>query len=568
MSKKTQKVSKNNDWWKKAVFYQIYPRSYMDSNGDGIGDIPGIISKLDYLNDGTPNSLGIDAIWFSPFFKSPDYDFGYDISDFCDIDPRFGTLEDFDRLVEECHKRNIRVMLDLVVNHTSVEHEWFKESRSSRDNPKRDWYIWKDGHGPDNKPPNNWKNNFFGSAWEWDEHTEQYYLHSFLVQQPDLNWFNPEVREAIYDVVRFWLDRGADGYRLDVAHHYCKDEQFRDNPPFIFKEKVADKMPWYDRALEANVFYLLGLPEFQVTRYNKHHPETHNILKDIRTILDSYPEKTSVGEIENEDPSVTASYYGNNDELHMNFYFDLMFCVWRADAFRRCVERWERLLPEEAWPAYTFSNHDQDRCFSKYDSLGRGDKRARVFALMLLTLRGTPFIYYGEEIGMKNAKLARHQLKDPVGKKWHPVYKGRDGARTPMQWEDKPGAGFTTGEPWLPIGPEVNIRNAAVQENDPDSLLSFYKKLIWLRKELPALQTGSYRSLEKGVPSECYLYLRESDDDRLMVAINFSDIKKTIPLTVKDKTFDILISTDPARKENTTGNELVLEPHEACLLRV
>ncbi len=565
---KASKVSQNNEWWKKAVFYQIYPRSFMDSDGDGIGDIPGIISKLDYLNDGTPNSLGIDAIWFSPFFKSPDYDFGYDISDFCDIDPRYGTLDDFDRLVEECHKRNIRVMLDLVVNHTSIEHEWFKESRSSRENPKRDWYIWKDGRGPDNKPPNNWKNNFFGPAWGWDEHTEQYYLHSFLTQQPDLNWFNPEVREAIYDVVRFWLERGADGYRLDVAHHYCKDELFRDNPPFIYKEKIADKMPWFDRSIEGNVFYFLSLPALQITRYNKHHPETHKILKDIRSVLDSYPDKTSVGEIENEDPRVTASYYGNNDELHMNFYFDLMFCVWKASAFRRCIERWENILPEEAWPAYTFNNHDRDRALSRYDLKGKGDIRARVIALMLLTLRGTPFIYYGEEVAMKNAKLPKHALKDPVGIKWFPFYQGRDGARTPMQWEERLGAGFTTGDPWLPIGPELNKRSVSVQENDPDSLLSFYKNLIWLRKELPSLQTGSYQTLEKGVTSNCFLYLRELDSERLMIAINFSDVKKKVQLTKEDKQFEILISTDPLRKEKTTGNSIELGPNEGCLLRV
>ncbi|MFY9114008.1 MAG: alpha-glucosidase [Dethiobacteria bacterium] len=567
MARKTKK-NIDNDWWKKAVFYQIYPRSFMDSNGDGIGDIPGIISKLDYLNDGTPDSLGIDAIWFSPFFRSPDNDFGYDISDFCDIDPRYGTLEDFDRLVKECHKRNIRVMVDLVVNHTSNEHPWFLESGSSRDNPKRDWYIWRDGRGPDNKPPNNWRNNFFGSAWEWDEQTEQYYLHSFLKEQPDLNWYNPEVREAIFDVVRFWLDRGADGYRLDVAHHYCKDELLRDNPPFVFRERVPGKGSWSDRRLEYNLFYLLGLPEFQINRYNKHHPETHYILKEFRRILDSYPGKTSVGEIENEDPRVTASYYGNNDELHMNFYFELMFCRWHADSFRRTIDRWEYILQNDKWPAYTFNNHDQARALSKYDTANRGDKRARLMALMLLTFRGTPFLYYGEEIGMKNAKIPKYELKDPVGLKWYPFYPGRDGARTPMQWEDRYGGGFTTGIPWLPIGPELDARNVGVQENDPDSLLSFYKKMIWLRKELPSLQTGSYRSLTKGVPYNCYLYLRDLGEEKLIVALNFSDINKKIMLTKENREFDILISTDPARMEKTTGNELKLGPLEGCIIKI
>ena len=567
MSNEKTLNNKNVEWWKTAVFYQIYPRSFFDSNGDGVGDIPGIIEKLDYLNDGTSDSLGVDAVWFSPFFKSPHYDFGYDISDFCDIDPRYGTIEDFDRLLEEAHKRNIRVLLDLVVNHTSIEHPWFKESRSSRDNPKRDWYIWRDGRGPQNKPPNNWKNNFHGSAWEWDEYTQQYYLHSFLREQPDLNWHNPEVREAIYDVVRFWLDRGADGYRLDVAHHYCKDQFFRDNPLFPFREKVDDMMPWQDRLPALNMFYYFQLPHFQVSRYTKHQPETHHILKDIRSILDSYPEKTSVGEIENEDPQVTASYYGNDDELHMNFFFELMFCQWKAKAFKRTIERWERTLPMGAWPAYTLSNHDQMRAFSRYDKQGKGDRRARLMALMLLTLRGSPFIYYGEEIGMKEAQIPRDRLQDPVGKAWYPLHPGRDGARTPMQWENKPGAGFTDGEPWLPIGPELGQRNVAKQAEDPDSLLNFYKKLIWLRKELPELQMGSYRSLEKGVPFNCYFYLRELNKEKLLVGLNFSDVKKKIHLTKEQRTYDVLVSTDPQREE-TAGNVLELEPGEGCLLRL
>ncbi len=568
MSKGEVVETGNAEWWKKAVFYQIYPRSFMDSDGSGVGDINGIMAKLDYLNNGTSDSLGIDAIWFSPFFKSPHYDYGYDISDFCDIDPRYGTLKDFDRLVQQAHKRNIKVMLDLVVNHTSVEHPWFKESRSSRDNPKRDWYIWRDGRGPGNKPPNNWRNNFFGSAWEWDEHTEQYYLHSFLKEQPDLNWFNPEVRDAVYDVVRFWLERGVDGYRLDVAHHYCKDELFRDNPPFFAPKKIPDKMPWHDRLPALNLFYFLELPELQVTKYNKHHPETHRILKEIRCILDSYPEKTSVGEVEDEDPRVTASYYGDNDELHMNFYFDLMFCRWKANAFKRTIDRWERILPAGAWPAYALSNHDQARAFSRYQRSGKGDRRARILATLLLTLRGTPFIYYGEEIGMKETRVSREKLRDPLGKKWYPFYPGRDGSRTPMQWENKPGAGFTAGEPWLPIGEELEKRNVAAQEKDPDSLLHFYRQLIRLRKDLPALQTGSYRSLEEGVPFNCFLYLRELEGERILVALNFSDHPKSIHLTQEEKTCRILLSTNPRRREKTVGKVLELEPLEGCLIEL
>jgi len=548
------------DWWKKAVFYQIYPRSFKDSNGDGIGDLAGIIEKLDYLNDGTPGSLGIDAIWFSPFFKSPEYDFGYDIADYCNIDPRFGSLADFDRLVAEAHRRGIRVMLDLVVNHSSHEHPWFRESRSSRDNPKRDWYIWRDGVGPRRRPPNNWRNNFFGPAWTWDEATGQYYLHSFLPQQPDLNWFNPAVRRAVDDVVRFWLERGADGFRLDVAHIYCKDEQLRSNPPFYRRMKVDQRMPYGDRSLLMNLFNLFGLPEFQVKQYNQHHPETHRVLKEFRKTLDEYPEKTSIGEILSEDPRIVASYYGSgNDELHMNFYFDMTHCRWKADAFRRCVERWEWLLPDEAWPAYTFSNHDIVRAISRYGGGEHG-------GALLLTLRGTPFIYYGEEIGMKEARLPRRLLLDPVGQKWYPFHRGRDGCRTPMQWNGEPAAGFTTGEPWLPLGPEAEQRNVAAQEKDPDSLLHFYRKMIWLRKELPALLAGSYRSVVDGVPGDCYLYLRDSEEQKLLVALNFSARRRELDLPPGFMPARLLISTDPRRAAGTLDNPVALGPHEGCLL--
>ncbi len=558
------------DWWKKAVFYQIYPRSFMDSNGDGIGDLSGIIGKLDYLNDGTSNSLGIDAIWFSPFFTSPDHDFGYDVADFCDIDPRYGTLADFDRLVKEARKRNIRVMLDLVVNHTSSEHPWFKESRSSRDNPKRDWYVWRDGREPGNKPPNNWRNNFYGPAWSYDEQSGQYYLHSFLKEQPDLNWYNPEVRQAIYDVIRFWLERGACGFRLDVAHHYCKDEQFRDNPPFYKKEKTIGGMASRDRTLELNLYHKLGLPEFQVKKYNQHHPETHSVLKEFRKIFDQYPGSTSVGEVMGETPQIVAAYYGSgSDELHMNFFFDLMHCRWNAGAFRRCVALWEKTLPKEAWPAYTFSNHDNVRAISRYDRGGAGDARARILALMLLTLRGTPFIYYGEEIGMKDPKFPKRLLQDPVGIKWFPFHRGRDGERTPMQWNSGPAGGFTTGEPWLPVGPELESRNAAAQKQNQSSLLNFYKKLIWLRKEQPALQEGSYRCLSAADgQDEIFVYLRELHGTRLAVALNFTTSPQQINLASEGASGRLLLSTDPSRGEEAVGTTIRLAPNEGILLLI
>jgi alpha-glucosidase len=541
----------------------------MDTMGNGIGDLQGIIDKLDYLNDGTANSLGINAIWFCPFFVSPDLDFGYDVADYCAIDSCYGTRQDFDRLLKEAHKRNIKIMLDLVLNHTSDEHEWFKESRSSRDNPKRDWYIWRDGREPRNRPPNNWKNNFFGSAWTWDDKTGQYYLHSFLKEQPDLNWFNPEVREAVYKVIRFWLDLGVDGFRLDVAHCYCQDEEFRDNPSVFHRLKRIRRGRFWDRPFVVSIFQMLELPELQDKIYSRHHPETHNILKEFRKILDEYPDKTSVGEVNSENPDIVASYYGEkNDELHMNFYFALAQCRWKAGAFRRSVERWERNLPASAWPAYTFSNHDIMRAISHYGRRGQENKRARLLAILLLTLRGTPFIYYGEEIGMKEAKLTRAALRDPVGLKWFPFYRGRDGARTPMQWTGGKNAGFTTAQPWLPVGPEVEMRNVAVQEKDPNSLLSFYKRTIHLRTSLPALQEGSYTSITAGVAKDCYFFMRELGDVRLLVALNFSNGRRKYDLASAAGGSSFLLSTDPHRKVGEVNGQLFLEPLEGCLLQM
>ncbi len=555
------------EWWQRAVFYQIYPRSFKDSNGDGIGDLPGIISKLDYLNDGTPHSLGVDAIWLSPVYPSPQHDFGYDVSDYCAIDPDYGTMEDFDLLLREAHRRGIRVIMDLVANHTSDQHPWFIESRSSRDNPKRGWYIWHDGCGPRNRPPNNWRNHFFGSAWQWEEKTGQYYLHSFLRQQPDLNWSNPQVRRAIFEAIKFWLARGVDGFRLDVAHLYAKDEHLRDNPTFFRKERVSEGQPFIDRSLTANIYRLFGFPELQVKKYNQHQPETHRILKEFRKLLDSYPGKTSVGEIISGDPRQVMAYYGeNNDQLHLNFYFDLLDCRFSAAAFCRAIERWERLLPKGSWPAYTLSNHDRVRAISRYGRGETGDRRARLLALMLLTLKGTPFIYYGEEIGMRESRIPRHRLKDPVGTRWYPLYRGRDGARTPMQWENFPGAGFTEGESWLPVGPQLEKRNVSVQDSDPDSLLNFYRQLIWLRKNTAALTSGRFNLLT-GVQERCFFYQREAGDQRVLVALNFSGSAQKIPLRITGEYCRMLLSTVPDRRGEGIPAPFIMEPYEGCVLQ-
>jgi alpha-glucosidase len=561
-------IESHNDWWKKAVFYQIYPRSFYDTMGNGIGDLQGIIDNLDYLNDGTPNSLMVDAIWLCPFYVSPDMDFGYDIADYCNIATCYGSLKDFDRLLAEAHRRKIRVIIDLVLNHTSDQHKWFIESRSSRDNPKRDWYIWRDGRGPYNRPPNNWKNNFFGSAWAWDEKTGQYYLHSFLKEQPDLNWFNPDVRKAMFKAVRFWLDRGVDGFRLDVAHCYCQDELFRDNPSIFHRIRRVSSKRFWDRPFVVNLFQMLELPELQDKIYSRHHPETHNVLKEFRQVLDQYTAKTSVGEVNSEDPSIVAAYYGSdNDELHMNFYFALAQCRWKAGAFRRAVEKWEQSLPKSAWPAYTFSNHDIMRAISHYGRKGQENQRARLLAMMLLSLRGTPFIYYGEEIGMKEAKLQRSEIKDPVGLKWYPLYQGRDGCRTPMQWTAGRNAGFTEAEPWLPVGPEVDQRNVASQNQNPASLLNFYRQMLNLRRSNPALQLGTYASVVEGVPADCYFFKRELDGKRFLVALNFSSKKQQYNLKLLPGEPRLLLSTTSKRQPGAVIDELKLNPLEGFVLK-
>lgn len=549
------------EWWQRAVFYQIYPRSFSDSNGDGIGDIRGIINKLVHLNDGTPQSLGIDAIWFSPFFVSPQKDFGYDVADYCNIDPSYGTMEDFDDLVKECHKREIKVMLDLVVNHTSDQHPWFQESRSSRDNPKRDWYIWRDGRGK--KPPNNWRSIFSGSAWEWDEVTGQWYLHSFLKEQADLNWANPEVWSAIHDVIRFWLDRGTDGYRLDVAHAYGKDRQFRNNPP-IWKRPPLVKQRMKDKAFIDKTIAKLGLPDFQYKKHNLHQPETHEILQGFRKVLEEYPGTVSIGEVMADFPEVAASYYGQGDELHMNFNFDFLECPWNAGAFRRSVERWLSLLPPGCWPAWTLSNHDRIRAISRYGKPGSEDRQAKLLAMLLLTLPGTPFIYYGEEIGMKDPKLPKKLIQDPVGLKLWPFHKGRDSQRTPMQWNDSEHGGFTDGEPWLPLGPELDARNVASQSTDPSSLFNFWRNMVWLRKKKPELTEGMYSPITNNIPEDCYVFTRSLGKKKLQVCLNFAGRTRTISLPKKGIP---AFSTHGVRNKKPT-TAISLAPFEGCIVEL
>jgi alpha-glucosidase len=530
-------------WWQKGVIYQIYPRSFADSDGDGTGDLRGVISRLDYLNDGTPRSLGVDAIWLSPFFPSPGFDFGYDVSDYCGVDPLFGTLSDFDTLVAEAHRRGIRIVLDLVLNHTSHLHPWFVQSRSSMANPKRDWYIWQDPK-PKGGAPNNWQSVFGGKAWQWDASTAQYYYHMFLAQQPDLNWRNPRVRRAILDVFRFWLDRGADGFRLDVVDGYFKDALLRDNPPAL-------GIRGYER---------------QQHMYDKDQPELLDAYREIRAVLDSYDARMAVGEVMG-GPEDAARFCAPG-LLPLAFNFEFTHRSWNPAAFQNAVLRYERLLPEGGWPCYALSNHDISRHASRYGG-SRPGARAKVAAAMLLTLRGTPFLYQGEEIGMRNGKITRSEIQDPPGKKYWPFYTGRDSCRTPIPWNAAPGAGFSAGNPWLPLNPDFHEVNVQTEQNDPDSVLAFYRKLVWLRKKSPALHSGSFRPLLSH-PDRAMVYLREAGRQTMLVGLNFFEQPVAISLeeSLARGMWNKVLSSCGSQSEvhGGAGNTvLALQPNEAAI---
>lgn len=461
------------EWWREAVIYQIYPRSYMDTNGDGIGDLEGIIRRLDYLNDGTDRSLGIDAIWLSPTFPSPMKDFGYDVSDYRSVHADFGDLATMDRLIAESHRRGIRLLLDFVPNHSSDQHPWFVASRSSRDNPRRDWYIWRDPK-PDGSPPNNWLAVFGGPAWEYDTATGQYYLHSFLKEQPDLNWRNPDVVDAMHDVLRFWLGRGIDGFRIDVIGMIVKHPELADNP--------------------VNAEYDAGLPEERrlIQSNTMNYPDVYAAVKRIRRVFEEFPDAVAVGEVFGP-ASVIAQYYGDENErgLHLAFNFQLIvdeaaLTPWRADVIRDVVVELEAELGGGAQPCYALNNHDRPRFRSRHDADGRGYERARAACLLLLGLRATPFLYFGEEIGMVDVDVPADQQQDPARFR----HVGRDPQRTPMQWDASEGRGFSDATPWLPFGP-IAI-NVADQQGDPKSMLSLYRDAIRLRKGEASLRAGRF----------------------------------------------------------------------------
>lgn len=525
-------------WWRDGVIYQIYPRSFMDSTGDGIGDLSGITTKLDYLED-----LGIDAIWLSPVYPSPDIDFGYDISDYRDIDQKFGGMSAFDEFLEQAHDRKIRVVMDLVLNHTSDQHHWFQQSRSSKNNEYRDWYIWK-GKNSANKKPNNWQSRFGGSGWEWDPLTEEFYFHMFAKEQPDLNWRNPKVQIEILDMIKFWLDKGVDGFRLDVFNAYFKDMKFRNNP------------------------FQPGLAKFDQQKHihDIDQPEMLDFLKNFRELLDSYPERYSVGEtfLGN---FQTASRYMGDEALHAAFEFSFLNSRFRPSALYRAIHQWENELSQKGWPSYVLNNHDVIRSATRY-TRSEEDDRLKVLAALILTLRGTPFLYYGEEIGMRDVPvLKKSDVLDPVGRKFWPFYKGRDGCRSPMQWNGDKFAGFSTQKPWLPVHGNYLWRNVEAQEKDENSLLIFYKRLLHLRKSNPVLQNGMYIPLTYD-PQKLLAYIRQNNQQTALIALNFS--KKEVGLVLSSQLLRedwiLLISNKRDSLPLINDRKIILAGYEVLIL--
>lgn len=529
-------------WWKTAVFYEIYPRSFADAKNTGTGNLAGITAKLDYLRD-----LGVDAIWITPCYPSPQVDFGYDISDYCNIAPEYGTLADFDKLVAEAKKRKIKILMDMVLNHTSDKHPWFVESASSRDNPKRDFYIWRDGKN--GGPPNNWQSLFGHSAWKLDPKTNQYFYHLFYPEQPDLNWRNPVVRKAMYDSVRFWLDRGVSGFRLDAVGALFEDPNLTDNP------LIPGGKP--------NAF---GDPAMEF-KYNDQLPEVHDVFRELRAVLDSYPDHpVLIGETSAAKISDLAVNYGkNHDEIQlpMNFFFAYLDKL-SAPEFRKQISAANEMSARD-WPVYFFSNHDQIRHYIRYGNGKNNDEIAKITAALLLTLRGSPILYYGEEIGMENNDPKRiEDVQDPTGKLGWPTYKGRDGERTPMQWTDGKNAGFSDARPWLPVADNYKAHNVQAEEKDPDSILNFYKSLIKLRRENKVMTAGELSLINDSNPN-VLSYLRATPVQTVLVSMNMSDRAQSFKLDLgnagkKTKSLHTLLSSDSKCPASMSSEKLDLSP--------
>jgi alpha-glucosidase len=518
-------------WWRAGVLYQIYPRSFADSDGDGVGDLPGVMAHLDHLE-----WLGVDGIWLSPVTVSPNADWGYDVADFCAVAPEFGTLDDLDRLVAEAGRRGIRVLLDLVPNHTSDQHPWFVDSRSSRAAARRDWYVWADPK-PDGSPPNNWVSSFGGPAWTLDEVTGQYFLHNHLDEQPDLNWWSEEVRDTFDGIISFWADHGVAGFRIDVCNIIIKDAQLRDNP-------VATE----DDSFEEQMFG-------QRSVFNGNRPEVHEVIRRWRALADSYEEpRVLIGETPVPMEQLAAYYGTGADELHLAFNFNFISAPFDAASLRAVVEETEAGLPPGAWPAWTGSNHDMFRFPTRWAA--DDPARTRLALLMLMTLRGTPVLYQGDEIGQGNATLAQEDLRDPLGVRYWPYYEGRDAGRTPMRWTGAPGGGFTGPDtrPWLPLGEGANVEE---QRSDPDSVLAFTRDLIALRRGEADLRTGSYRTLE--APAGIWAWGRGRG---CRVLVNLSE--ETVTLSGHPGV--VRLGTDRARDGERLGDAVQLGAWEGLIV--
>ncbi len=531
--------AQQHPWYQHAVFYEIYPRSFMDSNGDGIGDLNGIASKLDYLK-----ALGVDAIWIAPCFPSPQVDFGYDVSDYENIDPMYGTLADFDRLQKLAAEHGIKIILDFVVNHTSDHHPWFTDSRSSRAAPKRDWYIWRDGKrdGKDHDRPNNWIAIFGGSAWQWDSTTNQYYYHYFYVQQPDLNWRNRAVVDAMYGTTEWWYKRGVAGFRLDAVDSLFEDPALRDNPVLPGTNDFGD-------------------PKVE-DKYTQRLPEVHTALQGLRTMANKY-DAVLIGETWTDSVVQLKPYYGAaNDELQMPMDLLLTKLNFSAPVFREHLDAVEAI---GEWPVFVIGNHDIVRSWNRYGDGRYNDQIAKDMAAMYLTLRGTPIMYYGEEIGMQNNDPTRREdVKDPIGRRGWPKEKGRDGERTPMQWNSDPNAGFSTGTPWNAIPETYKTYNVADELKDPNSILNWYKQLLALRRSSPALLDGDYIALNEN-DRNVLSYLRKTKNDAVIVVINMTTTPQTVNFKLSKQRLSVksaktLLTTQPSLQNNSSVAQLSLEP--------
>ena len=509
---------RSNAWWRDAVVYQIYPRSFQDTDGDGVGDLNGIASRLDYLA-----ALPVDAIWISPVFPSPMLDFGYDISDYCGIDPLFGSLDDFDRLVAEAHRRGLKVLLDLVPSHTSDRHPWFVESRRSRDDPRRTWYVWSDP-GPGGGPPNNWISEFGGPAWTWDETTGQYYLNLYLSEQPALNWRNPDVRAAMADVMRFWFRRGIDGFRVDAVEHLAPDAQLRDNPP---------NPHWREHE---------GPARSHVRTYTAHQPDGYRAAKEMRRVADEFADRVLLGEAYGTLDEVVGYYGEALDGFHLPFNFELVSAPWDAEHIAAFAAAYETALPPGTWPTWVLGNHDRSRIASRV-----GVAQARVAMMLLLTLRGTPTIYQGDELGLTDAVIPPALVQDPWEKRVPGQGLGRDPVRTPMPWSEAPQAGFTSGRPWLPVSRETTVESL---EQEPESMLHLTRRILSLRRAEPALHSGDYESVASG--DEVFVFRRWHDGRSLTVALNLGGRERAVDISGQ-----VLISTRPGRSDR---------PSDGCLL--